>query len=125
MTITKLMEAEITLKARGTEFEFVKLYFSNEKNACTLKFQEVLFGDMQVVEIGGDEFNNLVKLLSNCKVPFPNYVEGSGGTSNTIDITSGKNTMVYEWLNESPGEQWKDLFAVKQFMIDLKNKYQK
>ena len=120
-----LKEADITFKARGSEFEFIKIIWLEEKETCTLKIQEVLFGDFKMFDLAKKEFIDLISVLDNCIIPFPAYSDGKSGTHYQLEIRAGENAMNFNWYGESPGEQWNELVGFTKKLVGLKEKYNK
>jgi len=116
-------DVDITFKARGEEFAFVKIFYSGEKNYCTLKLQKVIFGDFQIHELPTDCFFELVKFLDNCVIPMPDSTASKTGTQYSLEIQSGENAISLHWRSETPGEKWKDVYAFKDHLLELRNKY--
>lgn len=120
---SKFTDVDITLKARGDEFAFVKIFYSSEKNHCTLKLQKVLFGDFQIYDLPVESFFELVKFMDNCLIPMPESTSAKAGTQNSLEIQSGENAMSLHWRSETPGEKWKDVYALKEKLLELRNKF--
>jgi len=120
---TQIKEADITFKARGSEFEFIKIVYLEERELCTMKVQEVVFGDFKTADFPKSDFENLLKKLEACSVPFPGFSNGKDGNHYVLDIQSGENSMVYVWYGATQGEQWKDILAFKDELLGLKKKY--
>lgn len=123
--LTNLKEADITFKARGAEFEFIKIIWLDEKETCTMKVQEVLFGDFKMFDFSKQEFSDLVSTLDNCTVPFPGYSDGKSGTHYHLEIQVGENAMNFNWFGDSPGKQWNELLGFTKKLVELKEKYNK
>lgn len=121
--LENVKEADITFKVRGDQFEFIKIVFLEEKDTCSMKIQEVLFGDFKLFEIPKQAFVDLVKTLDDCTIPFPGYSDGKSGTNYHLEVQSGENAMNFTWFGDSPGEQWKGLVGFSNKLIALKNKY--
>jgi len=119
----KIQEADITYKVRGSQFEFIKMVYLEEKETCSMKIQKVVFGDFFLADFPKKEFERLLSHLDQCKVPFPGHSDGKSGDHHVLDIQSGENSMVYNWYGDSPGEQWKDINAFVSELIKLKEKY--
>ncbi len=120
---SKFTDVDITFKARGEKFAFVKIFYSAEKKHCTLKLQKVLFGDFQIYEIPVDSFFDLVRFMDNCVIPFPESTSSKTGTQYSLEIQSGENAMSLHWRSETPGEKWKDVYALRDKLLELSNKY--
>jgi len=118
-----LKEADITFKARGSEFQFVKLICLEENENCQMKVQKVVFGDFIVLEFPKKEFVDLIQKLDKCTVPFPGYSDGKSGTQYQLDIQSGENAMLFKWYGESPGDPWKDIVAFAREVLALRDRY--
>ena len=121
--LQNLKEADITYKARGSEFEFIKIVFLDEKENCSMKIQEVVFGDFKMFEVPKKDFLELVASLDNCKMAFPSFSNGKAGNQYQLEIQSGENAMNYKWYGDSPGEQWKDIIGFASKLVELKNKF--
>jgi len=118
-----LKEADITFKARGSEFEFIKLVCVEEKESCSMKVQEVVFGDFKMADIPKSAFSDLIGKLEKCKMPFPGYSDGKSGNQYQLDIQAGENAMNFKWFGDSVGDQWKDIIAFTEDIKALKNKF--
>lgn len=118
-----LHEADITYKVRGKEFQFIKIVFNDEKENCTMKIQEVVFGDFKTAEIPLKPFLELIKKLDNCSIPFPVFSDGKSGDQHQLDIQSGENAIYLKWFGDGNNENWKDITLFTKALIELKNEY--
>lgn len=116
-------EADITYKVRGSEFTFVKLVCVEEKEMCSMKVQEVVFGDFKMSDFPKSEFAELVEKLDNISVPFPGFSDGRSGDTHQLDIQSGENAINLKWFGDSVGPKWNDLLSFTKAIKALKEKY--
>jgi hypothetical protein len=120
---SKFTDVDITFKARGELFAFVKVFYSAEKKHCTLKLQKVLFGDFQQFELPVESFFGLVKFMDKCIIALPESSASRTGTQYSLEIQSGENAMSLHWRSETPGEGWNDVYTFKDKLLELRDKY--
>jgi hypothetical protein len=118
----KLKEADITYKARGNEFQFIKIICVDEKELCSMKVQEVVFGDFKTAEFPKKEFQSLIAKLDGGSIPFPEYSDGKSD-SHVLAIQSGENAINLKWFGDTVNEQWKDILGFVDSLKKLKDKY--
>lgn len=118
-----MKEADISYKVRGKNFHFIKVVCVEEKEHCSMRVQEVVFGDFKDAEIPKNEFVELVQRLDHISIPFPEYSDGKSGDTHQLDIQCGENSINLKWFGDSPGEKWKGIVGFTDDLVALKGKY--
>lgn len=118
-----MKEADITYKVRGKAFHFIKVVCVEEKENCSMRVQEVVFGDFKDAELPKNEFVELVMKLDDIVVPFPEYSDGRAGDTHQLDIQSGENAINLKWFGDSPGDKWNGIVGFTDALLALKKKY--
>jgi hypothetical protein len=68
------------------------------------------------------KLNDITMKLSFKNI-LPEHIAGCDGEWESIKIERGFNSIEFKWWCDSAGQQWNDLYKLRDYIMELKDKY--